>query len=55
MEGLDPKANTKDAINRSNDKGKTCLHMAALSNNLPMCKYLVQNGADVNAPMKHEV
>ena len=55
MEGLDSKTNAKDAINRGNAKGKTCLHMAALSNNLPLCKYLVKNGADVNAPMKHEV
>ncbi|ESO06233.1 hypothetical protein HELRODRAFT_64830, partial [Helobdella robusta] len=46
----------KAKIEATDKNGKnTCLHMAALSNNLPLCKLLVQNGANVNSPMKHGV
>lgn len=40
------------AANASNTFGKTPLHVACTTNNVEMCKVLIDSGADVNAVMK---
>ncbi|KAK3093037.1 hypothetical protein FSP39_010347 [Pinctada imbricata] len=46
--------NQPEAVNTSNSSGRTCLHIAAIVNNLPLCKLLLDNGADRNAIMTHK-
>ncbi|CAH1793068.1 unnamed protein product [Owenia fusiformis] len=40
-----------DNLNSSNSDGRTCLHLAAMTNNLELCKLFLDNGANVNALM----
>lgn len=47
--------NTPDAVNTPNNAGRTCLHIAAIINNLPLCKLLLDNGAEKNSVMMHKV
>ncbi|XP_052767081.1 ankycorbin-like isoform X3 [Mya arenaria] len=47
--------NDKDAVNVTNNLGKTLLHIAAATNNLPLCKLLINQDCDKNALMKHAV
>ncbi|KAL5009293.1 hypothetical protein ScPMuIL_014874 [Solemya velum] len=46
--------NTVDAVNSKNNAGRTCLHIAAIINNLQLCKLLMDNGADKNTTMTHK-
>ncbi|XP_069117385.1 inversin-like isoform X4 [Argopecten irradians] len=46
--------NDPNAVNLPNKGGRTCLHIAAIVNNLPLCKLLIDNGADKNATMVHK-
>ncbi|RWS24596.1 hypothetical protein B4U80_11615 [Leptotrombidium deliense] len=41
-----------EAVNITNTFGRTPLHLAAIQNNVEMCKILIDSGADVNAVMK---
>ncbi|PVD26794.1 hypothetical protein C0Q70_14472 [Pomacea canaliculata] len=41
-----------DTVDAANKEGRTCLHIAALTNNLRLAKVLLDRGADVNAVMK---
>ncbi|XP_045163885.2 ankycorbin-like isoform X5 [Mercenaria mercenaria] len=45
--------NDKDAVNVTNKVGKTLLHIAAATNNLPLCKLLINADCNKNALMKH--
>ena len=47
--------NDKDAVNVQNHHGKTLLHIAAATNNLPLCKLIINHECDKNAVMKHAV
>ena len=47
--------NDSTSVNIANKNGRTCLHIAAIVNNLPLCKLLIDNGADKNAKMSHKV
>ena len=47
--------NDKDAVNVQNHHGKTLLHIAAATNNLPLCKLIINHECDKNALMKHAV
>ena len=47
--------NDKDAVNVQNSSGKTLLHIAAATNNLPLCKVIINHDCDKNALMKHAV
>lgn len=47
--------NDKGAVNVTNKVGKTLLHIAAATNNLPLCKLLINADCDKNALMKHAV
>jgi ankyrin repeat protein len=47
--------NAPEAVNTPNNAGRTCLHIAAIVNNLPLCKLLLDNGADRNSVMMHKV
>jgi hypothetical protein len=38
----------KECINFKENNGETCLHMAIFTNNLRICKLLLENGADIN-------
>lgn len=40
------------AVNTANSKGKTPLHIAAVNNNLEMCKVLIDCDAEINPVMK---
>jgi len=40
-----------DSIDSSNDDGRTCLHIAALTNNLPLVMHLVDNNASKKSVM----
>ncbi|XP_074595007.1 uncharacterized protein LOC141850321 [Brevipalpus obovatus] len=40
------------AVNTANSRGRTPLHVAAINNNLEMCKILIDSGAEVNPVMK---
>ena len=43
-------------VNVANNEGRTCLHIAALTNNLPLCQLLVeQYNADLNSVMTSQV
>ena len=44
-----------EAVNLGNTEGRTCLHIAAMTNNKDLCKVLIDHGADVNAIMKNKV
>ena len=44
-----------DAKNLGNYDNRTALHIAALTNNLQLCKILKDAGADINARMKFKV
>ncbi|XP_048733464.1 titin homolog isoform X3 [Ostrea edulis] len=46
--------NAPDAVNTPNNAGRTCLHISAIVNNLPLCKLLLDNGADRNSLMMHK-
>ncbi|XP_052107145.1 ankyrin repeat domain-containing protein 11-like isoform X4 [Mytilus californianus] len=46
--------NSPDAVNIANDAGRTCLHIAAIVNNLQLCKLLLDSEADKNALMKNK-
>ncbi|CAC5378445.1 unnamed protein product [Mytilus coruscus] len=46
--------NSPDAVNIANDAGRTCLHIAAIVNNLQLCKLLLDSDADKNALMKNK-
>uniref|UniRef100_A0A8W8HUJ0 Uncharacterized protein n=1 Tax=Magallana gigas TaxID=29159 RepID=A0A8W8HUJ0_MAGGI len=46
--------NTPDAVNTPNNAGRTCLHISAIINNLPLCKLLLDNGAEKNSLMMHK-
>ncbi|KAH9502797.1 hypothetical protein Btru_069850 [Bulinus truncatus] len=43
-----------DVIDSPNGDGRTCLHIAALTNNLWLCKTLLDNHANVNAIMSNK-
>ena len=45
----------KEAIDTANRDGRTCLHIAALTNNLWLAKFLLDQNADVNAVMRNKV
>ena len=46
----------KTDINTGNNDNRTCLHIAALTNNMPLCKLLVEKyGADKTLKMKSGV
>lgn len=47
--------NEPEAVNTPNNAGRTCLHIAAIINNLPLCKLLLDNGAEKNSLMMHKV
>lgn len=47
--------NSPEAVNIANDAGRTCLHIAAIVNNLQLCKLLLDSDADKNALMKNKV
>ena len=47
--------NDRDAVNVTNKVGKTLLHIAAATNNLPLCKLLINADCNKNALMKHGV
>uniref|UniRef100_T1JDS5 Uncharacterized protein n=1 Tax=Strigamia maritima TaxID=126957 RepID=T1JDS5_STRMM len=36
----------------ANNDGRTCLHIAAINNNVELCKILIDSGADVNPVMR---
>lgn len=40
------------AVNATNSFGRSCLHLAAINNNIEMCKILIDYGAEVNTVMK---
>lgn len=40
------------AVNVGNNFGRTCLHLASQTNNIQLCKLLIDCGASVNALMK---
>ena len=42
----------KSLIDVTNKDGRTCLHIAALTNNLDLCKLLVESKANANIPKK---
>ncbi|XP_071164984.1 uncharacterized protein [Mytilus edulis] len=46
--------NSPEAVNIANDAGRTCLHIAAIVNNLQLCKLLLDSDADKNALMKNK-
>ncbi|XP_078316219.1 uncharacterized protein LOC111129666 isoform X11 [Crassostrea virginica] len=46
--------NEPEAVNTPNNAGRTCLHIAAIINNLPLCKLLLDNGAEKNSLMMHK-
>ncbi|KAK3597127.1 hypothetical protein CHS0354_038046 [Potamilus streckersoni] len=46
--------NTKDAVNVKNHAGRTCLHIAAITNNLPLCKTLLNQDVEKNPIMRHK-
>jgi ankyrin repeat protein len=48
-------AKDKKAIDTPNRDGRTCLHIAALTNNLWLAKFLLDHDADVNAVMRNKV
>ncbi|KAH3851293.1 hypothetical protein DPMN_093773, partial [Dreissena polymorpha] len=45
--------NDKEAVNVTNNMGKTLLHIAAATNNLPLCKLLINQDCKKNELMKH--
>lgn len=47
--------NEDEAVNVTNNIGKTLLHIAAATNNLPLCKLLLNQNCKKNAVMKHAV
>ena len=44
-----------NAVDIGNTDDRTCLHIAALTNNLPLCKDLLDHNANVNSIMTHKV
>ncbi len=48
-------ADDPNYVNITNHDGRTCLHIAALTDNLELCKILVNRGADYRALMKGKV
>ncbi len=48
-------ADDPNYVNITNHDGRTCLHIAALTDNLELCKILVHRGADYKALMKGKV
>lgn len=40
------------AVNTANSRGRTPLHIAAINNNLEMCKVLIDSGGEINPVMK---
>ncbi|KAL8620271.1 hypothetical protein ACOMHN_064561 [Nucella lapillus] len=46
---------TRSAIDTPNKDGRTCLHIAALTNDLWLAKFLLDHHADVNAVMRNKV
>lgn len=50
-----PETGHQEAIDTANGDGRTCLHIAALTNNLWLCKTLLANNAHVNAVMTNKV
>ena len=44
-----------DMVNITNTDGRTCLHIAALTNNLPLCELLVMRGANPKSLMEGKV
>ena len=45
----------KDKVNITNKDGRTCLHIAALTNNLELCKLLIARDADPQSLMEGKV
>ncbi|XP_064622063.1 serine/threonine-protein phosphatase 6 regulatory ankyrin repeat subunit A-like isoform X2 [Lineus longissimus] len=39
-------------LSKGNQDGRTCLHLACMTNNLELCKLLLDNNANINAVMK---
>ena len=52
---LKVRGDEEGAINTANKDGRTCLHIAALTNNLWLAKFLLDRHADVNAVMRNKV
>ena len=52
---LSTKSSSTEGANVTNNDKRTCLHIAALTNNLDLCKILVNNGAKLNAIMSAKV
>ena len=48
-------AGDQEAVDTANRDGRTCLHIAALTNNLWLAKFLLDRNADVNAVMRNKV
>ena len=44
-----------EQVNIANPDGRTCLHIGALTDNLDLCKIMVEKGADKKAEMKGKV
>ncbi|KAK0050334.1 E3 ubiquitin-protein ligase Topors [Biomphalaria pfeifferi] len=49
-----PETGHQEAIDTANGDGRTCLHIAALTNNLWLCKTLLAKNAHVNAVMTNK-
>ena len=49
------KTDDKKLINSSNNDNRSTLHIAAITNNVRLCKLLIAKGAKNNTPMKHKV
>ena len=45
----------KKMVNASNNDNRTALHIAAITNNVKLCKFLVAKGAKNNNTMRHKV
>ena len=49
------KTDDKKLINATNNDNRSTLHIAAITNNVRLCKLLVAKGAKNNTTMKHKV
>ncbi len=52
---LDHPGDDTNKTNITNSDGRTCLHIAALTNNIQLCELLIKRGADANALMQGKV
>ncbi|RUS86553.1 hypothetical protein EGW08_005692, partial [Elysia chlorotica] len=51
---LDNPGGHENVVDAGNKEGRTCLHVASLTNNVWLCKLLIERGANVNAIMKNK-